>query len=413
MEGKPTYSPSPVAVFVLCCLVFLLSMFFRVSAAVISPKLAAEFGLDSADLGRLSGAFFYAFAACQIPVGLAIDRLGPRRVVAVLALVGAAGSLVFATAGGFGAALTGRVLLGVGMSSNLMGPLALLAAWFPPNRFATLSGTIVAIGSAGMLLAATPLALLAEWLGWRYSFLVMSGLTAVLGGAFYLVIRDHPAGAEPPPKPTGNPLAGLGRLIRLPAYWAISLATFIRYGSYMALQGLWLAPLMTFGLGLSMVQAANGLLAMALGQMAGLPLFGVLSDRVLRSRKWTILPSLAVMTGAVLALLAVQRGLGLGWVMALCFFIGLAAAPGQIMYAHIKELVPSGRIGTAMTGINMFTMLGPAAMMEVMGWVMTGEPAEYTTAAQFHPAWWFLAGALALGVAVYSLVPDSKALKKD
>lgn len=412
MEPQP-YSPSPVAVFVLCCLVFLLSMFFRVSAAVISPELAAEFSLDSADLGRLSGAFFYAFAACQVPVGLAIDRLGPRRTVAALALVGAAGSLVFATATGFGAAVVGRVLLGVGMSSNLMGPLALLAAWFPPQRFATLSGTIVAIGSAGMLLAATPLALLTRWLGWRYSFLVMAVVTALLGAAFYLVARDRPAGVQPPDRPTGNPLAGLGRLMRMPAYWAISLATFIRYGAYMSLQGLWLAPLMTYGLGLTMVQAANGLLAMALGQMAGLPLFGMLSDRVLRSRKWTVAPSLLAMTAATLALVAVPRGLDLGWVMALCFFIGLAAAPGQIMYAHIKELVPAGRIGTAMTGINMFTMLGPAAMMEAVGWVMTGEPAEYTSPAQFHPAWWFLAGALGLAALVYLAVPDSKALKKN
>lgn len=408
MVASSTYTPRAAVVFAAGCSLFLMSMFFRTSAAVISPQLAAEFGLDSAGLGRLSGAFFYAFAACQIPVGLALDRIGPRITVAILSAVGMIGALVFAFAHSADMALVGRVVLGVGMSGNLMGPMALLAAWFPPNRFATLSGTIVSIGTAGILLSGTPLALLADWLGWRYSFVIMAALNAMLGLTFWLVVRDRPEGAQAPARPKGNPLKGLGQVLSMPSYWMLSFASFMRYGTYMAVQGLWLAPLMMYGLGHDAVEAGHAILIMGVGQMVGLPIFGWMSDRVFASRRMVILPALILQCAFIFCLIWVEHGVSMTWMFIICFGIGAFAAPGQIMYAHMKELADPKLVGTAVTSINIFSMLGPAAMMEAVGWVMMGEPSSFQAAGEFNPAWWLLVGCLAAAAVVYALVPDSR-----
>ena len=150
-------------------------MFYRVSTAVISPALVNDLGLSSGQLSDLSAVFFYAFAVSQIPIGVALDRVGSRITMAFLACAAVSGTLIFAMGQTFAHLLIGRILLGIGMSGNLMVLLALLAAWFPVNRFAFLSGVAVSIGAMGNLLAATPLALLSLWIGWRGSFLAFRG----------------------------------------------------------------------------------------------------------------------------------------------------------------------------------------------------------------------------------------------
>ena len=148
------------AIFAIGSLNFVLSMFYRVSTAVISPALVNDLGLSSGQLSDLSAVFFYAFAASQIPIGVALDRVGSRITMAILACAAVSGTLIFALGQTFPHLLIGRILLGIGMGGNLMVLLALLAAWFPVNRFAFLSGVAVSIGAMGNLLAATPLALL-------------------------------------------------------------------------------------------------------------------------------------------------------------------------------------------------------------------------------------------------------------
>jgi MFS family permease len=415
-ETAPTdpYLPSPGhrargwAIFAVASLGFLLSQFYRVSATVISPQLSRDLGLDMAQLGALSAGFFYAFALSQIPLGLLLDRVGARRAVTALALAGLAGAGLFAGAGGLGQALVGRALLGVGMSCNLMGAMALLAAWFPPAHFATLSGLLVGVGYLGTLLAATPLALMTQTWGWRWAFLAVAALNALQVVAFLLVVRDRPPGQEPPPPMGTSPLAGLGQVLGRPAFWGISLGTFFRYGCFTALMGLWAGPFLISGLGFSEVQAGNALLCLSLGHILALPLAGRISDRWLASRKRVITPALLVSALLTLALGLIGRDDPAWRVYALLALIGVAAAPGQIMYVHVKELVPPGRQAAAMTGVNLFTMLGPAVVMQLVGLVVGGGPGSLADPAQFRPAWWLLAGGLALAGAVYAYLPDSR-----
>ncbi|MCB2188656.1 MAG: MFS transporter [Deltaproteobacteria bacterium] len=413
MQEENGTRPGAWTVLSLASLGFMLSMFYRVSAAVISPELSRELALDSDDLGQLSAAFFYAFALCQVPVGLAMDRWGARVVMSLFSLAGVAGAVCFALAGGVVQAWWGRALLGVGMSTALMGSLALVAGWFAPWQFATLTGLIVAAGQAGQLMAATPLAWLTETLGWRGAFWVVAAFHLVQLAGFFLVVRDRPPGRPALPRGESNPLSDLRHLLSKPVYWMISLGTFMRYGAFMSILALWAGPFLMGGLGLGPVEVGNMLVLSGVGYMVALPWSGRLSDRVLRSRKLVIWPSFFMMGGLTAALAWLEQGVSL-WLLGLWFFLfGVSAAPGQIMYAHIRELMPARLSATAMTGINIFTMLGPAAMMQLTGALVAGDPAGQTGPEAFRPVWWVLTAGVLLAGVVYSLTPDSRLAADD
>jgi predicted MFS family arabinose efflux permease len=391
---------------------FVLSMFYRLSITVISPDLARDLNLNAVQLGSLSAAFFYGFAVTQIPLGMALDTIGARTVVTVLNALGILGAVIFALAQTSGQAFWARILMGMGMSCNLMGLLALMAAWFPAERFATLLGLFVGIGSLGGLLAASPLALLAEQLGWRGSFLVIALVNAVQTLTLFLVVRNRPDEKAGPKISGSDPFKGLWQVIKFPSYWWISLGTFFRYGCLTALQGLWAGPYLINVQGMSILEVGNVLLVMSLGYVIGLPLFGRISDRLVRTRKWIIQPSFFGMAGLFLFLVFWPKGVHPVGIYFLFFALGMLAAPGQIMYSHIKELVPPEVMGTATTGINLFTMLGPAFIMQAMGLVVAGGPLALHSPDAFRPAWLLCVAGLSLSGVLYLLVPESSLFKK-
>jgi sugar phosphate permease len=411
-QGERALGAQAWAVFALGSLGFLLSQFYRVSAAVISPDLTRDLGLSVGQLSDLSAAFFYAFAASQVPIVLVLDRVGPRATMCWFSLAGLLGTPLLALAQEPWQALAGRALLGVAMSCNLMGPLALLAAWFPPQRFATFSGVLVGIGYLGSLLAATPLAWMAQGWGWRWAFAVMGLVQAgqVLGVFFW--VRDRPPGQAPPPRPAGGALGGLGQGLGLilgqRAFWVLSLGTFFRYGCFAALMGLWAGPFLINGLGYDQVQAGNALLALSLAHILGLPLCGRLSDQTIRSRRWVVAPGLLLSAGLTLALGLLGRDTPFWAVAGLMALIGLAAAPGQVIYAHVKELAPPGGQGAAMTAVNLFTMLGTAVVMQAVAALVGSDPRGLADPAAFAPAWWLMAGGLGLAGLLYFLAPDTR-----
>jgi len=396
------------AIFAVASLGFVLSQFYRVSNTVISEDLMRDLGLTVEALSTLSAAFFYAFAASQIPLGLALDRVGPRRAIIPLSLAGLVGAGAFALAQGETAALWGRVLLGVGMSCNLMGALALLAAWFPPQVFATLSGLLVGVGYLGGLLAATPLAWLAQGWGWRWAFAAIAILHAAQTLMVVLVVRDRPAGGAFAELKRAKPWSGLGQVLHRPAFWVICLGTFFRYGCFAALMGLWAGPFLMGALGWTKLDTGHALATLTVAHIIGLPLTGGLSDRWLRTRKWVIAPALFASALLTWSLGGLERGAPWWAVHGLFALIGLASAPGQIMYAHVKDLVPAPVQGTAMTGINLFTMLGPAVVMQAAGWLVAARPDQLGDPAAFAPAWLFMAAGLALSGLVYLGLPDSR-----
>ena len=392
----------------MCCLGFSLSCFYRASAAVIAPQLSQDLGLSPSDLGVVSAAFFYAFAVVQIPLGLVLDRLGSRGPVSLLMILGAAGAVVFASAQGMAQAVTGRVLLGVGMSAAMMGPFTLLASWFPPNRFASMAGVLLAVGLSGQMMAATPLALMAQYLGWRNAFLAIAVGNLLQALAFFLVVRDRPAGVpKPPPGPAG-PLKGITWLLRQYSFWAIGLNGLFRYGAYMALAGLWAGPFMMNALGYSQVATGNALLGLNLGFLVSPLILGRLSDEWLTSRKKVILPTIPISILLVLSLGLWPRGFSQMWGWLIFFLIGFFSGSGTILFAQMKELTPAHLRATAFTGVNLFIIIGPAVIIQAAGLLVPGDPAGLADPANFVSVWNFMAAGMALAGILYVFCPDSR-----
>ena len=361
-------------IFILCSLHLFLSQLYRTTNAVLAPWLVQDLHLDTESLGLLSAGFFYAFSLTQIPISIFLDKVGAKRLMITLSFLGMAGAVMFSLAESLGMGLAGRLLLGVGMACNLMGPLKLLTEWFPPSGFATVSGLLYAIGTLGNIVAATPLVLLVEQLGWRLSFQTIIAFHLLLTLALFWVVQDRPQAksAAAAPITTGSPFKNLGILMRSKDYWIISAGTFVRYGTHAALQTLWAGPLLMEALRYSPVQAGNILLAMNIGLILGGPLWGAVSDRVFKTPKWVVGGGLLALALITFALRALPQGASALVAGAIFLAFGLASASGMHVYAHIKALVPEDMAGAAMSGTNFFTMMGPAVFLQGLGIVMQG-----------------------------------------
>ena len=325
-------------------------------------------------MGLLSAGFFYAFALTQIPISIFLDKVGAKRLMIALSFVGMAGALMFSLAHGLEMGLAGRLLLGVGMACNLMGPLKLLTEWFPSRTFATASGLLYAIGTLGNIVAATPLVLLVELLGWRLSFQAIIALHLLLTLALFWVVQDRPraTSAAAAPGKTGSPFGNLGILMRSKDYWIISAGTFVRYGTHAALQTLWAGPLLMEALRFSPVQAGNILLAMNIGLIVGGPLWGAVADRVVKTPKWVVAGGLLMLALITFALRTLPPGTSVLLAGSIFLAFGIASSSGMHVYAHIKALVPKDMAGAAMSGTNFFTMMGPAVFLQGLGIAMQG-----------------------------------------
>jgi len=352
---------------------FFLSQFYRVSNAVIAQDLLVDLSIDTKGLGLISAAFFYAFAVTQIPISIFLDRIGPRRMITVLSLVGVAGAFVFAGAGSLYAGIAGRILLGIGMACNLMGTLKLLTLWFDPLRFATLTGIVFSIGTSGNMAATTPFVFLVQLMGWRWSYCLIAGINLIIIVIIYIVVRDRPqqeytvSSVQEPDASMRSSFSDLKFILKKGDFWIISFGTFVSYGVFSSLQGLWAGPYLMEVMGLSTINTGNLIFLMNIGMIAGGPAWGLLSDRLFNRRKTSIFLGLIVLSIIMLCLALLPIGISLLILASLFLSLGIFRASGLLMYTHIKELAPLEMSGTAMTGINFFTMMGSAIFLHGMG----------------------------------------------
>jgi predicted MFS family arabinose efflux permease len=362
-------------IFPILAAVFCFSMFYRVTNAVIAPDLVRDFNLDAERLGVLGSAFFYAFALFQIPIGVLLDRVGPRRVMSFFTLVGAAGALWFAAAGNYSTACLGRVLLGIGMASALMGSLKVFVIRYAPQRFATLSGTIIAIGTAGTLAAASPLAYLNSLIGWRLTLFLCGSITAALAVLLFWVLRergDSDKGSAAVlhasyPQHQKGFIESVRMILGNLSFWQISSLAFFRYGTFVALQGVWFGPYLMSVKGYTPVTAGNILTTLSVGMAIGSSVAGHLADRVFRTTKSVLLLGLSCYAVCLFLLTGVVPLEGILAFSVLFMLLGFFNGFGMLGYAHIKELFPLSMSGTVITGVNFFLMAGGAVFMQVIG----------------------------------------------
>ena len=402
----------PLTAIVVCFgAVFVLSQFFRASNAVIAKTLSAEFGLSPEALGLLTGMFFLAFGVAQIPVGMLFDRFGARRTVPVMLTAAIAGAILYGLADGEAMLMAGRVLLGIGCSVVLMGSLFLFGQWAPAASFSTWMGRMIAIGGAGGLLSTTPLAAVAEALGWRVAFWGAAGLTAAGAIAIYAMARDRPPedpSDAPPAEGLRESLSGVRAALATPGFPTLILMGFSSYPVVITVLGLWGGPYLADRHGLEPVEAGNALLVMAAALIVANLVLGPL-ERRLDMRKGIIV----LCAGVVLAALGLLAGLpGLPtWTVILLFaLIGACASYNILLAGHARSLLPDRLAGRGMALMAIAFMGGPAVLQALGGVIVGAFPVTdgAAPAIAYRALFAFLAALVAVACLAYARLPDTK-----
>jgi MFS family permease len=354
-------------------LFFFYAWILRVAPSVMIDELMRDFAVGAAAIGNLSAFYFYGYAGMQIPVGLLIDRFGPRRLMTLAAAGCAAGCVLFALAPSLAGLSLGRFAIGATAAFSLVGAMAVAGQWFPPARFALLSGFAMMLGMAGGVFGQAPLRLLVDAVDWRPASLVLGLGGALLALAAFATVRDRARGAG-----DGRQLlAGLAQVMRNRQTWLIAIAGLGTAGPLLGFAGLWGVPYLTTTQGLDRAAAAGVTSMMFIGWGAGAPMMGWLSDRIGR-RKLPFVAGLVLCTGAMAAL-AWLPGLPLWAVTALCFLCG-AGGSGQILgFAAVRELNPPALAATAIGVVNCLMTAAGALYQPLLGFLLdlawTGEMA--------------------------------------
>lgn len=382
--------------FFVLAFLFSVGFFYRVSMAVVAGDLVAELRLSAAELGAISGAFFYAFAFAQIPLGPMIDRLGGRLMISIFGIATISGSLIFSLASGYRSALAGRTLLGLGTACVLMGSLKIFTFWFTPREFPKIAGCMIAAGNLGSVSATAPLALAISCFSWRPTFMAMTLIQAVATLAVFLFVHDTPKGCpESSPQATGekaheqiNVLEVWRMLCSSADFWLISMIAFFWYANYMVLLALWGGPYLIETIGLSRELSGNTLLCISLGFISGSLLIGKVIDWCNGALEKTILGGQLLLLLLMTIMLGPAEQLPHPVLAVLFFLIGLVSGSGTIIYPLARKIVPDRYAATAMTGVNFFLLLGAATMQHLMGFVINTFPRGVSgyPAAAYHTA---------------------------
>lgn len=336
-------------------LAYVLSQFYRAFLAVMAPALAQDLGIGPEILADASGWWFLAFAAAQLPVGWALDRIGPRITVAGLMAVAAAGAAGFAMADSAVQIKLAMVLIGIGCAPVLMGAYFIFARSFPARQFGTLAGMVIGVGSLGNLAASAPLGWAMAALGWRGAMWGLAAVTLVVAVVLAVLVRD-------PERVPSRGQGSLLTLLRMPALWPILVMMAACYAPAAGLRGLWAGPYLAQVYGAVAGQIGVATLVMGLAMVAGNLVYGPM-ERLLHTRKWLNVGGNAVVV-ACLLLLAAWPSQGMVQSVALLAAIGLFGATFPMVIAHGRAFLPPALVGRGVTLLNLFG-IGAAGLMQM------------------------------------------------
>ncbi len=413
--GRPRrYSWQPWLVWGLAALFFLYGFFQRVTPSVMIDHLMREFSVSGALLGNLSALYFYSYAALQIPVGLMVDRWGPRRLLTLGTGLCTLGVVCFSLGESLGLVYLGRLMIGAGAGFGFVSGLTLAAVWFPPRRFGLLVGLTMSLGMAGGFLGQAPLAALVEAVGWRAALLYSALFGAALCLATALLVRDRPVGADDAlaaesPRKVAS-LASLWRDLRIvaaaPRNWAIAMIAAAMVAPVLSFAGLWGVAWLMQVEGMSRPEAAGMASLLLVGFGVGSPLAGGLSDRL--GRRKPPLVTGAALAMASLALLIYGPSLPVPARGLLFFATGACCGAMSICFAMVREANGAEVRGLAVAFLNTAVVATGALFQPLLGalldWRWQGETIggarlyraeHYDTA--FAPLIVFLLASMVLG----------------
>lgn len=330
-----------------------ISYLFRTINAVIYPDLARDLALEAGNLGLLTSVYFLTFAAAQLPIGVALDRFGPRKVQIPLLTTAAAGALLFAHARDFPALVAARALIGLGVAGSLMAAIKAVSLWLPPARLPLCTGLLLAVGGLGAMASTAPMHAVLTVIEWRGAFMWLSVFGLCVALLILFAVPEHARGG--PQTGFKDMLSAVVQLYTSRRFWRLALFSLFAHATYMAVQGLWMGPWLRDAMQLDRAAVADALFASTAAMVAGSLSFGWITDRMQRSGFQPLL----VCGGGIVLFLGVQFAMAFGianpYLAAAAFgFFGTATT---MNYAIVAQSVPGHLTGRVTTCFNLLIFL--------------------------------------------------------
>ncbi len=363
----------------LLALAYLFIPFHRSCLSILSLDIMRDMDLGPTTFGVLSSAFFLSFGLMQIPAGILNDTLGPRKILPLFMGMAGLGALCMGIAENSAMLVTGRILVGLGISVIYISNVKIVANWFPPARFAAINGLFVGTGGIGMILASGPLAYVSQWAGWRMSFLGVAIVCVLLGLLMKVYVFDSPAKSRAPDAMTARDAAASFRavlgdmalIVKDGNFWALCIWTFCQFTLASSFAGLWGGAYLAHVHGLDKSAAGEVLNMMGVGLFAGAAVIGWLAGRVLHSCK---LPMLfcSVAATAAYALLALFGARFPVWGLYAWFFfiIVLGLGPVSLAFTSARLLYSSSLAATAGGLLNTLPSFGVVLLQPLTGYIL-------------------------------------------
>ena len=333
---------------------YFLSYIFRVVNAVIAPDLVADIGVGPSALGMLTAVYFISFAAFQLPLGVLLDRFGPRKVEAVLLLFAGLGTFLFSRAESLAGLVVGRALIGFGVSACLMAAFKAYTLWFPRGKWPLVNGIQMAAGGFGALVATSPVEISLRYTNWRGVFAGLGILTLLIAGTVFLVVPEKEA--ESGRESLQSQMRGIHEVFTSRKFWRIAPLTTMSQATFLAIQGLWVGPWLTHVGKLERAAVAGVLFQVAVAMIIGFIFLGSLTERI--SRKGVPVATIAV-TGMTL-FMVVQLLLIIGpagWAVPLWLSFGFLGTASIIAYSALSQSFPVHLSGRVITAVNLLVFI--------------------------------------------------------
>ncbi len=351
---------------------YLLSYLLRAVNAVVAPDLVRDVGLDAAELGVLTAAYLLAFAAFQLPLGVLLDRYGPRRVQAGLLVVAAVGSALFSIGTDFFTLTVARALIGLGFAGGLMAAFKSIVQIVPENRRALANATIMAFGGLGIVLASKPTQIVVAAYGWREVFFGLSLIILAAAVAIILVVRE-----APPSLKTVSfkaQLRGVGEVFGNRLFWRVAPVAMLTAGGHLGFQTLWAGPWFRDVAGLDRDGVAGALFAMGVAFLTGVLLTGIIADWFVRRG----ISLLTVMACVLVLFIGSEIILMMGpnpFTLAAWMVFAMTGQGSILAYPWLSSYFGANLSGRANTAINLLIFTFAFLTQTLVGWIIDVYPA--------------------------------------
>ena len=346
---------------------YFLSQHFRAVNAIISTDLVRDTGIDAMQLGVVTGVYFLAFSSAQLPLGILLDKFGPRRTEAALLVVTAIGAALFASADSITQLVAGRFLIGFGVSCCCMAAFKAFVMWLPSYQLPFANGCLMAAGALGILASTIPIEKALQVIDWRGVYYFLAGATLVVSALVFFVIPDKKA--EAASESLGQQLSGLWYVAKSTYFWRVVPFAVAVEGGIIGFFTLWTATWLRDVAGFEREQIANGMFVIALAMIIGFPFFGLLASKLNKKGVSTLTVTMvgmviSVILGTVLLFQLTDLHLVM-WVLFMFF-----ATSSILIFAAMSQYFPAKLSGRVNTALNFLLFMGAFATQSGIGAIL-------------------------------------------